>query len=66
MTRKFGWCLDGHDEGCRVHYRNWDDTIVECGCECHVGKPKPPLPDWKVAAPADVQPKVLKRRKKKN
>lgn len=66
MTRKFGWCLDGHHDGCRAHYRNWDDTIVECECECHVGKPKPDLGDSKVTPPPDAQGSKTKQRKKKN
>lgn len=47
MTRKFGWCLDNHHSGCRVHYRNyWEpEKIEECSCECHVGKKKPKLPE---------------------
>lgn len=38
--------MDGNDENCRIHYRDWyePEKIHECECECHVGKKKPELP----------------------
>ena len=80
MPQKFGWCMDGDHNGCRVHYRDWyePEKLIECGCECHVGKKKPPLPPMhtppkdaksqrgrkrRVATPQEQAPQRKPRRK---
>lgn len=36
-TGKFGWCLDGHHEGCK-YLINTTDGAKCCTCECHASK----------------------------
>jgi hypothetical protein len=38
--------MDGNDENCRTHYRDYyePEKIHECECECHEGQEKPELP----------------------
>jgi len=57
--------MDGHHEGCRVHFRDWyeQEKIYECSCECHIDKPKPPLPKPLEVAP-DGKKKSGKSRNK--
>lgn len=33
--RKFGWCMDGHHEGCRREYVDWNNVLQTCACQCH-------------------------------
>lgn len=58
--------MDGHHEGCRVHYRNYyePEKIEECACECHVGKVKPTLPKPHTP-PTDKKPGNRTRKSKK-
>ena len=53
--------MDGHDEDCRVHYRDYyePEKVIECECECHEGKTKPKLPEPKMP----VKEKVIRNRK---
>lgn len=45
MAHVFGWCFGKEACGeCRVLYRDWNNIVQECSCECHVGKEKPPIP----------------------
>lgn len=31
---KFGWCMDGHHEGCRITFTHEERTYT-CACDCH-------------------------------
>jgi hypothetical protein len=45
---RFGWCLDGHHETCRVAYTS-DATghVLRCSCLCHETAQEAPLPEGK-------------------
>lgn len=45
--RRFGWCMEGHHDRCRVSYVAAETSksatkgeTVTCECDCHVEKPK--------------------------
>lgn len=45
MAHVFGWCFGKEAcKDCRVLYRDWNNVLQECSCECHVGQEKPEIP----------------------
>jgi hypothetical protein len=45
---RFGWCLDGHHEECRVEYTtdfHGSPRTEACSCPCHEKAEKAPLPE---------------------
>lgn len=41
-NQKFGWCNDGHHDGCTVRFAYYEKDY-QCACDCHAEKSLPPL-----------------------
>jgi len=56
---KFGWCMDGNDDKCRVEYTDWLGQYSRCDCDCHPKVDAAHIEAFLEAHPREIEPQLL-------